>query len=294
MSLSFKPKSYLRPRSEVELSSQLQEFGDRAKIIAGGTGIYEVAHRGLFSDVDVLIDINDLNLSHITMTEGSLNIGTCVKMRELSESKEISTRIAFSGIMDALRAIQPLQVKNVATIGGAVCTALPFLDLPVSFLSLDAEVCIGPSGKLMPLSEFVIGYFELALAPGEFVKQIELPFSQRRASAFQKFAVTHDDWALINCGASLSLDRDGKIVDPRIYFGGGVGNKPSRSWNVERALSGIESGRAEDIKEKFERVADDIEFVSDIRASAKYRQMLAKVIGYRTVISACERVAQMK
>ncbi|MGI0085702.1 MAG: FAD binding domain-containing protein, partial [Nitrososphaerales archaeon] len=222
MSLTFKPTSYLRPKTEEELSDLLKNFGERAKIIAGGTGIYEVAHRGLLAEIDVLIDISGLDLSYVSVESESLKIGATTTMSAMARSSELGSRRQFCGIFDALTAIQPLQVKNVATIGGAICTALPFFDLPVSLLSLDAAVRIGPSNSRKKLSEFLLGYFVAALEQGEFVEEIELTLASNRASAFQKFGLTHDDWALINCGVSLSLDGS-RIVGPVIVFGGGVG-----------------------------------------------------------------------
>lgn len=291
MSLAFKPKSYLRPRTEDELSNQLRSFGERAKIIAGGTGIYEVAHRGLLSDVEVLIDINGLNLSYVSVGSESLNIGAATTMSQLARSSELASRQEFSGVFDALAQIQPLQVKNVATIGGAICTALPFFDLPVSLLSLDATVRVGPSGKIKKLSEFLLGYFAVALEEGEFVKEIQLPLAKTRSSSFLKFGLTHDDWALINCGVSLSLNPAGKIVEPIVVFGGGVGEKPVRAKAVETALSGIDAGDSEKIKAIFsESVQKEIETVTDIRSTAEYRLQLAKVLGGRAVIQACKRV----
>lgn len=291
MSLAFKPKSYLRPKTEEDLSNELKHFGERAKIIAGGTGIYEVAHRGLLSAVEVLIDINGLNLSYVSVGSESLKIGAATTMSQLARSSELASRKEFLGVFDALTQIQPLQVKNVATIGGAICTALPFFDLPVSLLSLDATVRIGPSSKIKRLSEFLQGYFAVSLEEGEFVKEIELPLAKSRSSAFLKFGLTHDDWALINCGVSLSLDPSGKIVEPIVVFGGGVGDKPVRAKAVETALSGIDACDSGKVKIIFsENVPKDIVTVADIRSSAEYRLQLAKVLGARAVIQACKRV----
>lgn len=290
MSLTFKPNSYLRPKTEEELSNQLKDFGEHAKIIAGGTGIYEVAHRGLLSDIEVLIDISGLNLSYISASTESLRIGAATTMSDMASSSELASRREFAGVFDALTAIQPLQVKNVATVGGAICTALPFFDLPVSLLSLDAYVRIGPSGSRKKLSEFLLGYFVTALEQSEFVREIELSFAGNRVSAFQKFGLTHDDWALINCGVSLSFEETSGITYPIVVFGGGVGEKPARAKATEAALSGIDPADEAGIKAVFsENVPNDVETVTDIRASAEYRLQIAKVLGARAVIQAIKR-----
>jgi CO/xanthine dehydrogenase FAD-binding subunit len=297
LSLSFRPKSFFRPTSERELSNYLREFGDKARIIAGGTGIYEVAHRGLLSEVEALVDLSRLNLSYVKYSRRILKIGGATTMSTLFLSKEISDRIDLSGIIDALKAIQPLQVKNVATIAGAICTALPFFDLPVALLSLDSRLLIGPEGSSKDLATFIKGYFAVDLDRGEFVKEIEIPLVKRnRASAFQKFALTHDDWALINCGVSVSLEKSGEIVDPMVVFGGGVGEKPVRAKSVEESLDGLRFDDGESkIKEVFDKqVSKDLEPISDIRSSAEYRLHLAKVIGRRTLLVALSRIKMRK
>jgi len=95
LSLLFKPKSYLVPKDEGELSKILKEYGERAKIIAGGTGIYEIAHRGLLSDIEVLVDTRDLGLSYVKRESASLRIGAATTMTSLFHSKNSKERRGF-------------------------------------------------------------------------------------------------------------------------------------------------------------------------------------------------------
>jgi aerobic carbon-monoxide dehydrogenase medium subunit len=292
LSLAFKPKSFLRPKNGKELSGLLKRFGEHGRILAGGTGIYELAHRGLLADLEALIDISELRLSYVKAENEFLKIGAATTMSSLHENKMVATRPELAALRDALKAIQPLQVKNVATVGGAICTALPFFDLPVALLALNSIVRLGPGSSQKPLSAFVQGYFAIELGEGEFVKEIEVPMAadgQRRASAFQKFAITHDDWALVNCGVALSVDNRGRISDPVVFFGGGVGEKAVRTAAIESRLDGkpADSGELKSIFE--EGVSKELDTVTDVRASSEYRRKIAAVIGRRTVLSACER-----
>jgi aerobic carbon-monoxide dehydrogenase medium subunit len=291
-SVAFKPKYYLVPKNQDELETYLREYGDRAKIIAGGTGIYEVAHRGLMPELEALIDVSKLGLSYVKETDNSIVIGAGTTMSTLLRTPEVLRRKELAGIVDALKAIQPTQVKNVATIAGAICTALPFFDLPVALLSLGARVRIAPTERLLDLEDFIRGYFAVDLANGEFVREIEIPLrGTKTASAFQKFAVTHDDWALVNCGSTVSMDKEWVLSECTIVFGGGIGEKPVRATNLELALKNVRIDDESKIKKIFEReVPTDIEPVSDIRSSAEYRMQLAAVIGRRTFTQASERL----
>src|ERR1700674_2397696 len=112
MSQGFRPKNYLKPSTVKETCELLVEYGERAKIISGGTGIYEVAHRGLLSDIECLIDITGLDLNRISVDDTSLLVGATVTMSTMMDSTLLSNLKEIAVLKAALTAIQPLQVKN--------------------------------------------------------------------------------------------------------------------------------------------------------------------------------------
>ena len=61
----FKPNLYFTPLNYDELYILLEKYPDNSRIIGGGTTIYELAHKGLLSDINVLIDLKNLNLINI-------------------------------------------------------------------------------------------------------------------------------------------------------------------------------------------------------------------------------------
>ena len=296
MSQAFKPRLYLKPDSIEQASNLLKEHNERARVIAGGTGIYEVAHRGLLSDVEALIDISGLDLSYMRIEQGALHIGACMTMTSMANSKELQSRKELAIILDALQAIEPLQVKNVATIAGAICTALPFFDLPVALMAVNASVLVAPTVRKVNVSDFIQGYFAVDLRPGEFVQEVQIPIADKQdlaGSAFQKFSITGDDWALVNCGISLLLKSSGQIAKVSIAYGGGVGEKPKRIEKLENLLVGARVDDETTIRSIFDgNVASEVEMISDIRASSDYRIRLAKVLGRRAVLEAGKRALQ--
>jgi CO/xanthine dehydrogenase FAD-binding subunit len=292
LSQAFRPKKYLRPTTIEETCELLSSYGDRARILGGGTGIYEVAHRGLLSEVECLIDVTLLGLNQIRVEKSGVRIGAATTMASLMDSAELSKILEFSVLTEALTAIQPLQVKNVATIAGAICTALPFFDLPVALIALDASVSLAPLKRKQKVNEFIQGYFSIDLRQGEFVEEIVLPLARKDevvGSAFEKFALTGDDWALVNCGARVKLDGD-FISEARVCFGGGIGEKPKRALEVEKSLKGARATDENRVRTILDQnVTRDVEAVSDIRGSAEYRTRLAKVLGRRSIVRACKR-----
>jgi CO/xanthine dehydrogenase FAD-binding subunit len=311
MSQAFRPSNFHKPRSLDEASELLKKNGERARIIAGGTGVYERAHRGLFSDVETLVDITGLGLDYIRVEEKKkknggnhdggellllLRVGACATMSSLSEWLSSNGSARILALSDALKQIQPLQVKNVATIGGAICTALPFFDLPVALIALDAEARVFPQGRVEKILSLIQGYFALNLAPGEIVEEVRIPLGSRErelvGSAFQKFSLTGDDWAIMNCGAAVRLSDDSseEFSEVALSFGGGVGEKAKRAFQTERALVGVRSDDEPKLQTILDsHLGDDLETITDIRASSAYRLRLSKVLARRTLISAAGR-----
>lgn len=289
MSSYFKPKAYLKPKTEEELHQILESMQTKARIIGGGSGIYELAGRGLLSEVEALVDVSGMGWTYVKKGARSIKIGSATTMTELVKSEALQTR-SCGAVVDACKAIQPLQVKNVATVAGAICTGLPFFDLPVALLAVDAIVHVGPRGRVVRLDDFMKGYFSIDLAPDEFVREVEISVENgSRSSAFQKFALTSDDWATVNCGVSLALDEEGRIRGPNLVFGGGVGGRPVRAPRTAKALDGLKA-REDEVKKVFEEgLSLELETDEDIRSSAEYRLELAKVLGRRTTMAASER-----
>ena len=300
LSEAFKPSYFFKPKSEREVSDLLKRYGSRSRIVAGGTGLYEVAHRGLLSDVEALIDITGLGLEYIRKEEQQVCFGACASMASIFRSRELDGLPELGAVRDALSLIQPLQVKNIATVGGAICTALPFFDLPIALISLDSSVVIAPGNREAKLAEFISGYFSVNLEEGEFVREIRTPILSKRGkgragSSFQKFALSGDDWALVNCAAFVQLGDPMKLEasKARLCFGGGVGDRPKRASETERRLEGKSLEDESSIKNILDQTLPrDIETISDIRASAEYRMQIAKVIGRRALSSAAKRALE--
>src|SRR5207245_10302956 len=122
--------------------------------------------------------------------------------------------------------------------------------------------------------------------------QLPLPKSKSKcSSAFSKFSLTGDDWAIINCAASIELDNHGRIALANIVFGGGVGEKPVIASMTQAGLHGTDGMDESTIRQIFEtNLPNELEPISDIRSSANYRIRLAKVLGRRTVMTACSRI----
>jgi len=285
----FSPKHYFRPETASEASQTLARYKDRSIVIGGGTVIYELAQRGLLSDVEALVDLTRLSLDQVKDGEKFLSIGANVSLSYLQESAALREgRLACIG--DALKEIRPIQVKNLATVGGAVSSCIPFFDLPVALASVGANVELnGPHAvRSVPILEFQRDFLQPDLREGEFVSAVLIPRQMAsRASAFSKFALTGDDWATVNCACSLEIAK-GIIREARIVFGA-IASKPLLA---ERCGAALMNRRAEAavIPKAIETLDGELgEPISDHRASSSYRKRVAKLLLQTTLERAFER-----
>jgi CO/xanthine dehydrogenase FAD-binding subunit len=283
----FRPYHYLKPETLQEASDALLKYKDSI-IIGGGTEIYELAGRGLLSGISALIDLTKLRLNEVKIEDRCLSIGTSTTLSQLENERILHQDGRFGCLLDALHEIRPIQVKNLATIGGSICSCIPFFDLPIALASLNAMVNIYGTGKVKSanIASFQKDFLQPDLQQGEFVERVTIQLN-KSVSAFSKLALTGDDWAMVNCACSLSI-KSGKIVEARIVFGALL----NRLFVAERVASFI-TGREAD-SELFKMVTEVLdnelpEPISDHRASSKYRRRIANLLLLETLKKAISR-----
>jgi CO/xanthine dehydrogenase FAD-binding subunit len=286
---------YITPLSLEEVIRLKKRYGVHARIIGGGTAIFEMLNKGLLEDVNLLIDLSNLKLDYIKRTESYLKIGTYVTMSQLEEYLKSTELNGLQILHDCLAVIRPLQIKNVATIGGAICSAIPFLDLPPALYALEANLKIvgGRSARHLPITRLYKGPFSTALKTGEILKEIEIKIPViRAASAFKKFALTATDYALVNCGSYIEIDNEYRLVNVRVAVGGMV-ISPIRLTHLEDMLKGryLDSIlNSNDVKDAIANSTNEIEWNTGFRASVYYiREVGAKII-YDCLRSAYSRL----
>lgn len=293
MVLSFLVDEYIRASNVDEVLGLLKHHGDKARIIGGGVTIHDLAFRGLLGDVTTLIDITRLGLSYVTEDSQFLLIGASTSYSELLSSDRLKKRLAFGALVDALQAIRPLQVRNVATIGGAMCTGIPLLDLPPVAIAMNAKLQLVESGgrRTVEIKDFFLGYLQTALKSSELLIELQIPRPPANTgSTFQKLETNAVDWATLSVVTMLTL-KDGKIASAKIALGGGVGEVPVRAVEAEAIL--LNATPTEDVfRRAAEEVANRTKFTDDERASADYRREIAKVFVSESLIKSVTRAKE--
>ena len=287
--MAFHPTDCFEPSTPEEVCRVLSQYGKHARVIAGGTAIYELAKRGLADEVNQLVSLRNVPLKYVRRDERGLHVGATTPLAEFERSSEVNRDPSLQVLAEAIREIRPMQVRDVATVGGEICTSLPLLDLPPALLAIDTLAIIqGESGRrTIPLSEFLVDFFLNALKNGEFLVEALIPKQPEcSGSAFLKFGRTAYDFNLVNVATRLTLAQDGTCSDARIILGG-VGRVPLRAAASENEIKGR---RIDD--QTVARAAEalgEFKAIPQIHGDAGYKRDIARVLVRDCVKRAAER-----
>ena len=277
---------YRAPRTVDEALAILREYGEDARVIAGGTALVTMLRQRLVRP-GCLVSLRDVQgLDRVEATNGALRFGALVTHRESETSPLVRERIPV--LAETFRRVATVRIRHMATLGGALAHADPNQDPPVTLLALGARVHVSGGGQReLAIDEFFRDYYESALEPGEIVTGVTVPVpAAGSGAAFVKFLPrTADDYATVAVAAIVSLDGD-RCREARIALGS-VGVTPLRGRAVEALLSGerFSQGLAEAAGEA---VKGEVDPLSDHRGSAGYKRDMAAVMVGRALTQAWE------
>lgn len=282
----FKPAEWVAPKTIEEATDLLSKR--KSRIIAGGTGVYELAKRGMLPETDVMVDLINLNLEYVKVDGSTLKIGAMSRFAWLLK-QAVFQKPELGGLLDSMKNVKPIQVRNVATAGGAVSISLPFLDFAPSTLAFDANVVLVSAGgkqRVLPVEKFYLDYLLPDLRKSEILTEIQIPIIPSSGSAFAKLGRTSGDFALVNVTARLTFDKGGKCNDARLSMGA-VANVPIRAKKAENVLKGQKL--SQELVLKATEALSEIEPTPSVHGSPWYKKEISKVLTRDVVYKAAER-----
>lgn len=231
---------YLKPRNVAEVVSLLQDYQEKASLLAGGTDLLVFMKLGAKSPKFVidLKGISALDYMSWGPTDG-LKIGNLTTFQSIIRHPLIRKHLPI--LEQAAKAVGHPQIRNRATLVGNICTASPSGDMAPSLLALEARVKVAsPAGeKIIPIQKIFIGPFKTVLAPTDVVTEIHVPALPPRSAGSYCWQpkITAVDETLVGAAAVVTLT-DGKVLkDVRIGLGS-VAPTPIRAPQAEEFLRG--------------------------------------------------------
>jgi carbon-monoxide dehydrogenase medium subunit len=220
-------------------------------------------------------------------TDGAVRIGAMASHATVARSGVFSDGQRI--VPDAASRIGHPAVRNMGTIGGAICHADPAADYPPALVAAGAEIELaGTAGaRRVTAEDFFLGYYETARAPGEVAVAVRVPRAPAGTVAvFEKFARVEGDFATVSVALVLGMANDA-CTYARIALGG-CGPRPVRVAAAEERLVGSRLAGA-DVGAAGAALCDAADPVDDVRGSAAYRLKLIPRLLERAVRSAGDK-----
>lgn len=276
---------YYAPKTIQEACSLLTQFGDKAKLLSGGTDLMVKFKHGILS-YEVLVSMKELNeLKDISYQQGKgVVIGARATHNDLINSTLLNEK--YLSVSETAHQMASNQIRHLGTVGGNIVNAVPSADLPPILIALEATITmVGPDGeRTVPLEEFFTGPGRTVLAQNEIVTQFTIPDQRTTGSNYLKFGLRKSG-ALAVVGVATAVTMEGNIIkDTRITLSA-VAPTPLRAKNAEALLIGKEY--TDDLLEQAGvAAAAECSPISDIRGSAEYRRDMVRVYTKRSLKAA--------
>ena len=280
---------YRAPGSLNGALEMLRDAGESAKIIAGGTDLLPGLRQGA-TNPKLLIDLRFVSLNQIKLDNNGICLGASVTHSQLLKSATVKAQ--FPALATACSEIGSPPIRNRGTLGGNLVQASPAADTAPPLLAYDAQVVLVRLGskRTVPLIDFFTGPGKTVKREDEILTEIWLPFMPRRtASEFMKLGKRKAmAIAVASVTVRLTQHSNGHISEARIALGS-VAPMPLRARAAEAMIEGNTITRSL-ITEAAQKSREQASPISDIRASADYRQRMVEVLTRRGLTSAWRKL----
>ncbi|KUO77584.1 MAG: hypothetical protein APF81_18035 [Desulfosporosinus sp. BRH_c37] len=272
----------------LNVACQMLVENEGSRILAGGTDLLVKMKRGSLA-INLVVDIKKIpELYGITSKPGGMIfIGALTALADLARSEVIREKLPV--LATTATNMASMQVRNRATIGGNLCNAAPSADLAPSLIALHAQVVIvGPEGeRQIPLATLFKGPGITILAQGDILTGllVPLPHPDKRFIYLKHKIRQAMDIAIV--GVAVGLLRKDQICQEADIVLGSVAPVPLQAPMASRQL--LEGGlTAENIERAADIAAAEATPISDVRATAGYRQEIIKVLVKRAIYETAE------
>lgn len=284
------PFDYVAPKTLNETVALLQEWGEKARILCGGTDLITQVREDR-RELDLMIDAKNVpELAEISYSPATgLTLGAAVSCQRLYENAAVAK--AYPGLIDAAELIGGIQIQSRASLGGNLCNSSPAADSIPALIAHNAICRIaGPEGtREVPVESFCTAPGKNVLKPNEVLVAFHIaPPPANFGAAYLRFIPRNEmDIAVVGCGVSVVLSPDMKTFAQARIALGAVAPTPLLVENAAGLIGQPVTDEA--IAKAAISAQSAARPISDMRGTAEYRRHLVGVLARRTLRKAVER-----
>ena len=249
-----RPFDYVRPDTVEETVALLADYGDDARILAGGQSLVPMLNLRIV-EAEALIDVSRIAaLNAIRDLGDRIEIGAAVTQNKLLAWPQLAQKLPL--VAAALPHVGHFQTRNKGTVCGSIAHADPSSELPLTLALLDGEVVLKSQRgtRVLAAQDFQKDMLTTARAPDELIAAVRFPVTSGAGVGFREVARRHGDFAIV---AVAAIAENKNTV--RLGVGGMAGKPMVRQ---------IPGGNASDAIAAW---VDELEGYEDLHATAAMR-----------------------
>jgi carbon-monoxide dehydrogenase medium subunit len=266
----------VQPTTVQETSRALADYGEKAKIYAGGAELLLLLRNGLLQS-EVLVDVKKIERLHrVTADNGALHVGACVTHRELETHpliRELTPSLAY-----AESQVANVRVRNQGTLGGNLAFNDPHSDPGTVLLIHNASVIVGneKGERYIPLADFFVDMYATALEQGDLLLEVEIPpLPAGMKSAYLRL----HRYQRPTLGVAVAARVINEVVEEVRLAVGCVGPKGQRLSELETRIKGTKLSDAKRIlTQEKTYLRELLRPVDDLLGSAEYKLYMTCVM----------------
>jgi carbon-monoxide dehydrogenase medium subunit len=281
---------YHAPKSVPDAIRLLEQYGDEAKLLAGGHSLLPMM-KMRFAQPGHLIDLGRIpELKGIRESGDTITIGAMTTENELIWSKVLQERCPL--LVEGARLIADPQVRYRGTIGGDISHGDPANDQPALMLALGASFVLrGASGeRVVPADGFFLGTYDTQMKPDEIMTEIRIPVPAPGTGwCYAKLKRKVGDFA--TAAAAVTLRMKGDTVQDVAIALTNAGATPLKARAAEDALRGKALDDAA-IARAAALAMGICDPVADQRGDVEYKKAMAGEMTQRALNTARSRASR--
>ena len=284
------PFAYVAPGTIDEAVAVLNEHGDRARPMAGGTDLIVKARANAW-ELDAVVDIKNIpELMSLSDNGDGLSIGAGVPCYQVYGNSDIAAD--YPGIIDGASIIGGIQIQSRAGLGGNLCNAAPSADgiCPLIVHSAVAKITNASGTREVAVEDFCTGPSQTVLNTGDLLISIEVPKpAANSGAAYTRFTPRNEmDIAVAGVGVMVVLDSSGQNFESARIALSAVGPTPILASAAGDSLAG-KPVNDETIAAAAALARDAASPITDMRGTVEQRKQLVEVLTGRMINKAVER-----
>src|SRR6266481_874118 len=278
------------PESVKDVSELLGQYGESAKVYAGGTELLLAMKEGLVQ-YERLINVKNIRgLNDVTSENGSIHIGALCTHHQLETSPLLHENLP--ALVKLEQNVANVRVRQVGTLGGNLCFAEPHADPGTLLMALGATLIAEKSASKREITAeaFFVDAYETSIEADEVLTEIRVPVPDSKSGvAYLKFGYL--ERPSVGVAIALRLNGGGKSIHDATIAVGCAGPAPKRVLEAEELIGGtsIDEAGAKILKAG-EIAGHAVDAISDLHGSQEYKEHIVGVLlkrAFQNALSQC-------